>query len=126
MESSGVFTNYESFIFDTYNIDLVHMLLFRFFKICSSMENFHVEVEHLRNIFKCNNYSVNIIDECIKKFLDKLNVARQIVRTVPKRELLVVLPFLGTFSFNLRKCLYKSLFKSLPLYNIEVTFQSKN
>ena len=47
---SGVFTNYDSFIFDTYKIGLVHTLLFWFFKICSSMENFHIEVELLRSI----------------------------------------------------------------------------
>ena len=35
---------YDSFIFDTYKIGLVHTLLFWFFKICPSMENFHVEV----------------------------------------------------------------------------------
>ena len=89
---SGVFTNYNSFIFDTYKIGLVHTLLFRFFKICSSMENFHIEVKLLRNIFKCNNYLLNIIDQCIKKFWDKLYVPKQIVPTVPKRELVVVLP----------------------------------
>ena len=46
--------------------------------------------------------------------------------TVPKNELLVVLPFLGTFSLNLRKRLYKSVSKSLPQCNIKVIFQSKN
>ena len=81
-----VFTNYDSFIFDTYNIGLAHTLLFRFFKICSSMGNFHIEVEQTRSIFKCNNYLVNIIDQCIKKFLDKLYFPKQIVPTVPKRE----------------------------------------
>ena len=69
---SGVFTYYDGFIFDTYKIGLVHTLLLRFFKICSCMENFHIEVEHLRSIFKCNNYPMNIIDQYIKKFLDKL------------------------------------------------------
>ena len=123
---SGVFTNYDSFISDTYKIGLVHILLFRFFKICSSMENFHIEVELLRSIFKCNNYPVNIIDQCIKKFFDKLYVPKQIVRTVPKKELLVVLPYLRTFSLNLRKRLYKSVSKSLPQCNIKVIFQSKN
>ena len=81
---SGVFTNYDSFISDTNKIGLVHTLLFRFFKICSSMENFHIEVELLRSIFKCNNYPVNIIDQCIKKFFDRLCVPKQIVPTVPK------------------------------------------
>ena len=73
---SGVFTKYDSFIFDTYKISLVHTLLFRFFKICSSMENFHIGVEHLRCIFRCNNYPINIIDQCIKKFLDKLYISK--------------------------------------------------
>ena len=123
---SGVFTNYDSFISDTTKISLVHTFLFRFFKICSSMENFHIEVELLRSIFKCNNYPVNIIDQCIKKFFDKLYVPKQIVPTVPKKELLVVLPYLGTFSLNLRKRLYKSVSKSLPQCNIKVIFQSKN
>ena len=100
---SGVFTNYHSFIFDTYKIGLVHTLLFRFFKICSSMENFYIEVELLRSIFKYNNFPVNITDQCSKKLLDKLHVPKQIVPTVPKRKLLVALPYLGTFSLNLRK-----------------------
>ena len=90
------------------------MLLFQFFKIYSSMENFHIEIELLRSSFKCNNYPVNIIDQCIKKFFDKLYVSKQIVPTVSKKELLVVLPYLGAFSLNLRKRLYKSVNKSLP------------
>ena len=52
---SGIFTNYDNFIFDTYKMGLVHTLMFRFFKICSSVENFHIEVELLRSIFKYNN-----------------------------------------------------------------------
>ena len=90
------------------------------------MENFHIEVEHLRSIFKRNNYPVNIIDQCIKKFLDKLYVPNQIVLAAPKKELLVVLPFLGTFSLNVRKRLYKAVSKSLPQCNVKVIFQSKN
>ena len=90
------------------------------------MEKFHVEVELRRSIFKCNNYPEHIIDQCIKKFLAKLYVPTQIVLTVPKKELPVILPYLGTFSLNLRKCLYKSVTKSLPKYNIKVIFQSKN
>ena len=90
------------------------------------MENFTIEVEFLRSIFKCNNYTVNIIDQCNKKFWDKLYAPKQIVQTVPKRELLVVLPYLGTFSLNLRKRLYKSVSNSLPQCNTKVVFQSKD
>ena len=123
---NGVFTNCDSFILDTYKTGLVHTLLFRFFKICSSMENFHIEVKHLRSIFKCSNYPVNIIDQFIKNLLDKLFVPKQIVPAVPKRKLLVVLPYLRKFSLNLRKHLCKSVNKSLPQCNIKLIFQSKN
>ena len=120
-----MFANYDSFIFDTYKIGLVHTLLFQFFKIYSSTENFRIEVELLRSIFKCNNYPVNIIDQCIKKFFDKLYVPKQMVLTVPKMELLVVLPYLGAFSLNLRKHLYKSVSKSLPQCNKKLFFSPK-
>ena len=120
---SVVYTNYNSFILDTYKTGLVHTLLFRFFKICSSMENFHIEVEHPRRIFKCNNYPVNIIDQCIKKFLD---VPKQTVPTVLKKELLILLPFLGTFSLNFRKRLYKAVSNSLPQCYIKIILLSKN
>ena len=75
----GGFTNYDSFIFVTHKISFVHTLLLRFFKICSSMGNFHIEVEHLRSIFKCNNYPVDIIDQCINESLNKFYVPKQIV-----------------------------------------------
>ena len=112
-----------------YKIGLVHsffMLLFRFFKIYSSMENVHIEVKHLRSILKCNNCHVDIIDQCTKTFLDKLYVSKQVVPTVPKGEFFIVLPFLGEFSLNLRKRLCKSVSKSLLQCNIKVIFQSKN
>ena len=47
-------------------------------------------------------------------------------RLYQQYKLLVVLPYLGTFSLNLRKRLYKSVSKSLPQCNIKVIFQSKN
>ena len=99
------------FFFDTYKIGLVHTLLFRLLKICSKYGNFHIQVELLRSIFKCNNYPVNIIDQCIKKFRYKLYVPEKIARIVREKELLVVLRYLGTFYLNLIKCLYKSASK---------------
>ena len=68
-------------IFDAYKTGLVHTFLFRFFKICSSMENFHIKVEHLRSIFKCNNYPANIIDECIKIFFEDVCINRLAIIT---------------------------------------------
>ena len=65
-------------------VALLHKLLFKCFNICSSIEHFHSEVEQLKSIFKCNKYSINIIDHCIEKLLDKMHVPEQSVTAVPK------------------------------------------
>ena len=65
---TGVFSNYNSFIFDTYMIGLVYKRSYSdIFNFFSSLKNFRIEVSHLRSFFKYNNYSVNAIDLCIKK-----------------------------------------------------------
>ena len=102
---SGVFAN---------RVGLFHMLLCQCFKICFSMENFHLKVEHQRSIFKCINGPVIKIDQYIKKILDRLYVPKQFVPTVPSKECLNVLPFLDTFSMNLRIRFYKAVSKTLP------------
>ena len=58
--------------------------------------------------------------------MDKLYVPKQILPTVPKWELVVVLPYLGIISLNFMKRLYQLVSKSLPQCNIKVIFQSKN
>ena len=123
---SGVFTNFDSFIFESYNTNLIFTLLFRCFTICSDMQSFHLEVEQLRQIFKCNNYPVGLIDQCVKTFLNKIYVLKRNLITVPKKNVLIVLPFLGQFSLNLRSRLYNCFNKTLPQCKIKVIFQSKN
>ena len=65
---SGVFINFDSFIFESYKTSLIFTLLFCCFTICPDMQSFHLEVEQLRQIFKCNNYPVGLIDQCVKTF----------------------------------------------------------
>ena len=100
----------------------VQVMYYRFSSVLvllnhSSTEKLDIEVEHLRRIFRCNNYPVSILDQCTKKFFDKLYVPKQIALILPKRKLFVVLPFLGKFALNLRKHLYNSISKSLPQCN---------
>ena len=73
------------------------------FNITSSYEKFHNEVNALKQIFKLNGYPIQFIDRCIKQFLQKLYVTKAIQDTVNKKQLLIVLPFLGAQSFLIRK-----------------------
>ena len=40
---SGVFTNFDSFILESYKTGLIFTLLFPYFTICSDMQSFHLE-----------------------------------------------------------------------------------
>ena len=71
---TGVFTNFQSFLPDIYNRGLIETLLHRSFRLCSNYENFHHEIETLKSILKHNSYPHNLVNHCIKTFLNKLFV----------------------------------------------------
>ena len=39
-----------------------------FLRFCRGVSKFYIKLERLRSIFICNNYLVDIIEQCIKKF----------------------------------------------------------
>ena len=96
---SGVFTNYESSIPTYQKRGLLHTLLHTSFSICCDFKTFHFEIDHLKTILIKNNYPLNFIDLCIKLFLNKLYTPKVMVLNVPKRNVFVKLPFLGSTSF---------------------------
>ena len=67
---SRVLTNSGSFISKSYKYILLFTLLHRAFKLCSSFELFHREIEKLKTIFKSNGYPKIFVDLCIEKYLD--------------------------------------------------------
>ena len=64
---NAVFTNFESFIPDKHIRGLTETLLHESFRLCSSYENFHREIETLKSIFKRSNYPENSVNQWIKK-----------------------------------------------------------
>ena len=99
---NGVFTNFESFISDISKRGLIETLLQRSFRLCSSYENFHRETETLKSLLKCSIYPHNFVNHCIKQFLNKLFSQSDLNFTVPKSEMICVLPCLGKASLDLR------------------------
>ena len=99
---SEVFTNFDTFICESYKTNLIFTLFFRCFTICSDIQSFHLEVEQLRQIFKCNNYPVGLIDQCGKTFLNRIYVPKRILMTVPKKDVLIVLPFFRPVFFEFK------------------------
>ena len=123
---SGVFMNYESYVDQTYKKSLIDTLLFHCFSICSDYTSFHLEVENLRKNLKKNSYPSGIIEQSIRPFLNKLLVSKKVIPTVPKKELFIVLPYLGRLSSNLKRKLRTCFKNSLPQCNIRIILKKTN
>ena len=121
---SGVYTNYNSFIYESYKFGLVYTLIFRVFSLVSDLSKFHSELDKLKIVLSKNNYPIDLIDNCVKLFLDKMHKLRPVVATVEKKELMIVLPFLGSNSLSIRTRLQNNLKKTLPFCKIKVIFTS--
>ena len=123
---SGVFTNYTAFMPEVYKKGLISTLLYRAYMINSSLIGMHDEVEKLKTIFRKNGYPISFIDNCIFKFFNKINETKVPVHTVPKLEVSMFLPFLGTTSMCVRNNLIRSFRNILPFCNIKVIFKTSN
>ena len=71
---------------------LIETLLHRIFRLCFNSKNFHQEIEILRSIFKLRSYTNNFVNQCIKKYLDKLFIKRDLNFMVPEMKLICVSP----------------------------------
>ena len=47
------------------------------------MQSFRLEVDQLRQIFKCNNYPVTLIDQCVLRPLNKVFGPKRTLVTAP-------------------------------------------
>ena len=123
---SGVYTNFVSFMPIEYKFGLVYTLVYRCFNLVSDFSKFHFEVETLKKILRKNAYSLKFIDKCISKFLNKIYDPKPVVTTVPKKELRILLPFLGNISKITRTRLTKTLTKHLKFCKLSIVFQTSN
>ena len=91
------FTNFGSFI---PNLQLT--LLHTPFKLCSSFELFHQQINMLKTIFE-NSRSQKFCWKCVLKKIPRWSFyKKEVVLKTSKKELICVLPFIGKNSLQLR------------------------
>ena len=90
------------------------------------MSKFHFEIEKLKEILLSNGYSNNFIDKCISKFMNKLYIKEPVILTVPRKQLYLVLPFMGKMSALVKSGLARSLHKRLPFCKVKIVFKTSN
>ena len=67
---TGLSTNFHSFISLTYKRCLASCLIHRIFNLCSSYENFHIQLEVVGNLFKLNGFPSRMFERITGRFLD--------------------------------------------------------
>ena len=80
----------------------------------------------LIDVFKSNGYPDNVINNCFKVFVDNKYTLQKKVITVPKKTLVLVLPYLGPLSLATRTTLRKSLKGILNCCKLQIVFKSQN
>ena len=85
------------------------------------MSKFHFEIEKLKEILLSNRYSNKFIDKCI---MNKLDIKKPVMLTVPKKQLYLVLPYMGKMSALVNSGLARSLHKRLPFCKVRVVFKT--
>ena len=121
---SSVYTHFKSFILDTYQKGLISTLLYRAYEISSSYTSLHEEVENLKKIFAKNGYPSKFVDRCVFNFFNKVFEKRSPLTTVPKKEFLVVLPFLGSTSWKTKNALIRCFRELLPFSKLKIVFKT--
>ena len=83
-----------------------------------------MEVSDSNDILTKNAFPIKVVDNCIKTFLNKKFLHTPVALTVEKKELFIVLPYLGNLCLALRTHLQNSINKNLPYCKIKVIFKS--
>ena len=122
---TGVYTHFHSFLPSAYKFGLLSTLLFRYFSLCSSFKLFHLEVLEFKRIFQRNGYPLSIINGAIFKFLNKIFVSKVLIHTVPKREYVITLPYLGPLSNKIHKRIKTVFQRVIPTGKINLIFKTQ-
>ena len=90
------------------------------------MSKFHFEIEKLKGILLCNGYSNKFIYKCISKFMNKLYIKKPVTLTVPKKQLYLVLLFMGKMSALVKSAPVRSLHNHSQFCKVKIVFKTSN
>ena len=79
----------------------------------------------LKGAFLKNGYTLGFIDSCFKKVIDNVLTESPVKLAVEKCLLILLLPFLGDISLQLRTKLRKSLKNILNCCKVQIVFKSQ-
>ena len=101
---TGLYTKWDSFTPRKCKINLIRTLTYRCYRICSSASLLQSALHDLRKLLLQNGYPHGIITYNVNDVLNKnRNKPNSSVSTVPKKDIIILLPYLGLESNQISK-----------------------
>ena len=119
---NGLFTNFYSFIPLNYKCTLVSSLLHRIFNLCSSYENFRVQLEVIRKLLKVNGSPSHMFN-IVRRLLDNISKPKPSFPAAAKKIVHFSLPFTGTHSLQIHTQISRLCIADFPHLNIRLIFR---
>ena len=122
---TGLCMNFNSFSPFIYKINLIKTLIFRTYFLSSNYFNIHLDFEKVKSFLSLNGFKINMIEKCIRSFLNQINIPQKPpINNVSKKILYVKLPFHGEESFKVRRNINQLFSKFYPQIKLNIVFQS--
>ena len=122
---TGLYTKWDSFTPHKYKVNLIRTLTYRCFRICSTASLLQSAVEDLKRLLLQNGYPQGIITFNINDVLNKnKNKPNEPVATVPKKDVIVLLSYIGLHSNLITKRLKSCVNRFYSFVNVKVIFQN--
>ena len=90
--------------------------------MCSDFIKFDHEIRKLKCILYKNSYPLDLVEKCIKEFLDKMLAPKPVASTLPGKNLAIALPNLGKLSLQIRARINRIMKNKFPYSNIRFVF----
>ena len=104
---------------------LQHTMAYRCIRICSSPRLLQFALDDLKRILLLNGYPMGTVKYHMNDVIEKhQNKPKDPVQTCKKREVLIVLPFLGYHSKHLTKQARSCINKFYGIFNVRIVFQN--
>ena len=105
---------------------MVFGLVYRIYKIASSMTIFHQDVGRFTESLIKNGFPRDFIESCVNAVLMKYHapgIQQMGIPTVPKKELKMFLPFLGPMSDQLKKTIVSHVSRFYPGIDLKIIYR---
>ena len=120
---TGLNTKWDSFTPRKYKINFIRTLTYRCLRICSSPSLLQSSLDDLKNLLSRNGYPRGIITYNMNDVKTRSrNKSNDAVTTVPKRDISIVLPYLGFHSKVITQQPKSYVYKFYGCFNLEIIF----